>query len=114
MQFHQLSNDVFVTGQISPQDLRAFAGKGVKTVVNNRPDNEGFGQPASAEIAAAAEELGMKYLYFPVLSNGISRENVEEFAKIRPGLEGPVLLFCRTGARSTKLWELSFVIRPEK
>ena len=29
---------------------------------------------------------------------------------IRPDLEGPVLLFCRTGARSTRLWELSFVI----
>jgi uncharacterized protein (TIGR01244 family) len=56
----------------------------------------------------------MKYVYFPVLSNGITRENVEEFANIRPGLEGPVLLFCRTGARSAKLWELSFVIRPEK
>jgi sulfide:quinone oxidoreductase len=112
MQFHQLSNDVFVAGQIRPEDLGAYAGKGVKTVVNNRPDHESVGQPTSAEIAAAAEELGMNYVYFPVLSAGITRENVEEFARIRPNLDGPVLLFCRSGARSTRLWELSFAIRP--
>lgn len=110
MQLHQLAADVFVTGQIRPTDLAAFAGKGIRTVVNNRPDHEGPGQPTSDEIAAAAGELGINYVYFPVLSNGITRENVEGFAKIRPDLEGPVLLFCRTGARSTRLWELSFVI----
>jgi sulfide:quinone oxidoreductase len=113
MQLHQLAADIFVTGQISPNDLTAFAAKGIRTVVNNRPDHEGFGQPTSAEMAAAAEALGMKYVYFPVLSGGITRENVEGFAKIRPELEGPVLLYCRSGARSTRLWELSFAIQPD-
>ena len=108
MQIYQLADGVFVTGQISESDLAVIAKNGIRTVVNNRPDGESAGQPENDDLADAATSLGLEYVYFPVLSNGITPENVQGFAEMRDDLEGPVLLFCRTGARSAKLWELSF------
>ena len=108
MQIVQLADGVFVTGQISESDLEIIAENGIRTVVNNRPDGESADQPLAADLAEAAARLGLKYVYFPVLSNGITPENVHGFAAMRDDLEGPVLLFCRSGARSAKLWELSF------
>ena len=108
MQIYQLADGVFVTGQISEPDLAVIAGNGIRTVVNNRPDGETAGQPETDDLAEAAGKLGLEYVYFPVLSNGITPENVQGFAAMRDDLEGPILLFCRTGARSAKLWELSF------
>ena len=108
MQIYQLADGVFVTGQISEPDLAVIAGNGIRTVVNNRPDGETAGQPETDDLAEAAGKLGLEYVYFPVPSNGIMPENVQGFAAMRDDLEGPILLFCRTGARSAKLWELSF------
>ena len=107
MQIYQLADDVFVTGQISASDLAVIAKNGIRTVVNNRPDGESWDQPETAELAEAAANLNLEFVYFPVLSNGITPENVQGFAAMRDDLDGPVLLFCRTGARSAKLWELS-------
>ena len=108
MQIYQLADGVFVAGQISESDLPAIAEHGIRTVVNNRPDGESAGQPETADLSQAAAGLNMAYVYFPVPSNGITPEHVQGFAAMRDGLEGPVLLFCRSGARSAKLWELSF------
>jgi len=110
MQVQQLADAIFATGQISEADLAVIAKNGIRTIVNNRPDGEAEGQPVSDELAAAAENLGLNYVHFPVLSAGITPDNVQGFAAMRDDLEGPVLLFCRTGARSAKLWQLSFTV----
>jgi sulfide:quinone oxidoreductase len=49
----------------------------------------------------------MTYVFFPVVSGRITADDVEGFRAIRAGLEKPMLVFCRTGARSTQLWELA-------
>jgi len=110
MQIQQLDDGVFVAAQISAADLAIVAKNGIRTVVNNRPDGEVAGQPASDDLANAAANLGLEYVYFPVLTNGITPDNVQGFAAMRDDLEGPVLLFCRSGARSAKLWQLSFTV----
>jgi sulfide:quinone oxidoreductase len=106
MRVLQLETDVYVTGQIFERDLATASKQGIRTVVNNRPDNEAAGQPPSADLQKAAEELGIKFVYFPVVSGRITAKNVEEFRKLRDELDRPMLIFCRTGARSTQLWEL--------
>jgi len=107
MNIGQLAPHIFVAGQIGAVDLDYLAQQGFRTIINNRPDNEGRGQPLSADLAAKAENLGMVYLHVPVVSGAITEANVAELAQALEGVEGPVLLFCKSGARSSMLWRLS-------
>jgi uncharacterized protein (TIGR01244 family) len=100
-----LASDVYATGQLFETDLELVAEQGVRTVVNNRPDGEVGGQPLAADLGKAAEGLGMRYVHFPVVSGRISAEEVRQFGRLLEELEKPLLLFCRSGARSTILYE---------
>jgi uncharacterized protein (TIGR01244 family) len=94
---------VFVR-QLTPADIDSAAAAGVRMIVNNRPDGEEPGQPASAEIEAAARAAGLDYRHIPI-AGGFPPEQVEAMAE---ALErGPVLAFCRTGTRSAFLWALA-------
>ncbi len=103
----QLSSRFYVCAQITPEDLIDIAGRGFKSVVNNRPDHEAAGQPKSAELSIIAADLGMKFLHIPVDPMFVTNNDVDELDRACVDLEGPILLFCRSGARSTKLWKLS-------
>ena len=102
-----LSPFIAVSAQLQPADMGALATAGFRSVINNRPDNEGEGQPSSAEIQAAAQANGLEYHYLPVLSGQISEDDVSAFTDLLGQVRGPVLAFCRTGTRSTSLWALS-------
>lgn len=107
MKVLELAPQVYVSGQLYEQDIRLAAKQGVRSIMNNRPDGEAVGQPLSADLAKTAEELGMTYVYLPVDSRTFTREDVEHFAKTCKDLERPLLIFCRSGARSTRVWELA-------
>ena len=108
MNVTKLSATFSTTGQITPDDLGAIAAAGFKNVINNRPDGEGGpDQPVSDDIAAAAAKLGLVYLYLPVVSGAMTTQDVSDFCQACADLEGPTLLFCRTGARSGMLWSQS-------
>jgi uncharacterized protein (TIGR01244 family) len=107
MKITQLSRRFSVTGQITADDLRAIAKHGFDHIINNRPDDEAAAQPRSDELANAAENLGIEYAHLPVASGRISKENIADFNGISRILGNRVLLFCRSGERSTKLWQLS-------
>ena len=93
--------------QISPQDMAAIAAHGFHTVINNRPDGEGGpDQPTSQTMAQAAQAAGLAYRYLPVISGQITPEQVAEFAALVNTAPGPVLAFCRSGARSTNIWHM--------
>jgi uncharacterized protein (TIGR01244 family) len=93
--------------QISPHDMAAIAAHGFGTVINNRPDFEGGPeQPTSQAMAKAAQAAGLAYHYIPVVSGQITPEQVAEFAAKVRAAKGPVLAFCRSGARSTNLWHM--------
>ena len=78
---------------------------GFKSVVNNRPDFEhGPDQPTSAAMEAAARAAGLEYRHLPVDGAYQSPEQIAAFAKLLIELPRPLLLFCRSGARSTKLF----------
>lgn len=104
--FIRLTESVAVAGQIAPADIATAAAQGFTTIVNNRPDGEDYGQPACAEMRAAAVAAGMSYTAIPV-GHGFTREQVAEMAGVLTAATGPVLAFCRSGTRSTNLWALA-------
>lgn len=102
----KLTEDVSVCSFVSPDELPALA-KQFRTIINNRPDAEEPGQPSSAELEAAARELGLEYVHIPVIPGQYGEEQVEAFAKALADNPGAKLAFCRTGTRSASLWALS-------
>lgn len=103
----RLDDDVAVAGQISPEEVPSLAAQGLAMIVNNRPDDEEPGQPAGAEIEAAAREAGLQYAHVPVGSSGLSANQVAAMSEALNAATGPVLAFCRSGTRSTFLWALA-------
>lgn len=107
MRVLELAPQVYVSGQLFEHDLRLAAKQGVRSIMNNRPDGESMGQPKSADLAKTAEELGMTFVYHPVDPRSISAQDVKVFANACDGLERPLLIFCRSGARSTTIWQMA-------
>jgi cysteine desulfurase len=90
--------------QIVPADLKAIRDAGFRSVICNRPDGEGADQPAFAEIAAAARELGLEARYLPVEPNRIGDAEVDAFGALVDALPKPILAYCRSGNRASVLW----------
>jgi uncharacterized protein (TIGR01244 family) len=101
----QIAPDVCVAGQLTPASMADAAQAGFRSVVNNRPDFEGGpDQPTSAQIEAAARAAGLEYHHLPVAPNHQTPQEIAAFAALLAALPRPVLAFCRTGTRSTKLF----------
>lgn len=97
--------DVCAAPQLAPEAMAEAARAGFRSVINNRPDFEGGpDQPTSAAIAAAAEAAGLVYRHLPVAGGYQSPEEIAAFAELMRTLPRPILVFCRSGARSTKLY----------
>lgn len=100
-----VSPDVCVAPQLTPEAMAEAAAMGFKSVVNNRPDFEhGPDQPTSAQIEAAAKAAGLEYRHLPVDGGYQSPEEIAAFAQLLADLPRPLLAFCRSGARSTRLF----------
>ena len=113
MRVLELAPQVYASGQLFEEDLRLAAKQGVKSIVNNRFDGETPGQPASADLARVAGEVGLTFVHFPIEPKSITPENAAAFARVCDELERPLLVFSRTGARSTKTWEMAEAMQDE-
>lgn len=103
---HPIAADVSVAPQLAPADMAEAARAGFKSVVNNRPDFEhGPDQATSAQMQAAAEAAGLQYRWLPVDGGYQSPEEIAAFAVLLAELPRPLLAFCRSGARSTRLYQ---------
>lgn len=107
MKITPLAPDFAVAPQIRVEDVAAIAADGFRAILCNRPDQEDPGQPRFAEIAAAAQAAGLAVAHVPVISGRIEPEDLEAFAAAVRDLPGPVLAYCRSGARCHNLWMLS-------
>ncbi len=102
----QIADNICVAPQLGPEAMAELAGLGFKSVVNNRPDFEhGPDQPTSAALEAAALAAGLAYRHLPVAGNWQSPEQIAAMAELLKQLPQPVLMFCRTGTRSAKLYQ---------
>ena len=107
MQPTPIIDTLSVAGQITREDIAAFAKDGYGTIINNRPDGEEPGQLSHEDAAAEAAKHGIGYHYIPVLTHTITRKDV--IACQHAAERGPhkVLAHCRSGTRSYLLWALA-------
>lgn len=104
--FIRLTDQIAVAPQIAPEDCARARAEGYAFIVNNRPDDEAPGQPAGAEIAAAAAAAGLGYAAIPVDHTGLTMDKAEAMARLLKDAPGPILAYCRSGTRSANLWAL--------
>jgi len=96
---------VSVSGQLDPGDMKELAASGFTAVVNNRPDGEAFfGQPKTADLRAAAEAAGLKFLDLPFSGPRATPDQVRAFADLLAAGDHRVVAFCKSGMRSALLW----------
>jgi uncharacterized protein (TIGR01244 family) len=102
-----LHNNLYVGGQITALDFESLKATGIKTIINNRPDNEEAGQFSSEDAAKLAAEYGISYHYLP-MANGqpMPSSLVEDFKTIVDATDEGILAHCRSGMRSSFIWAL--------
>lgn len=101
----RLDADVSVAPQLGPEAMAEAKAAGFRSVINNRPDFEaGPDQPTNASIAAAASAAGLEYAWLPVAPNFQSAEEIARFGELVASMPKPILVFCRSGTRSGRLW----------
>lgn len=105
--FRKIDDTLFVSPQITPEDVAEAAALGVGLVINNRPDDEEPGQPTGAAIEQAARAAGLDYAAIPVTHAGFSHAQIAALTQALAAAKGPALAFCKSGTRSTFLWALT-------
>jgi len=105
-QLASLRPGLSITGGLHRPDIEALARSGVRTIVNNRPDDEDQGQLSAAEARRLAEAHGLVYHHIPITAATLSRADVDAFAAALRDAPTPVVAHCRSGTRSTLLWAL--------
>jgi uncharacterized protein (TIGR01244 family) len=107
MSIYQLSDTFAVASQIRPDEVGDLADTGFTTIICNRPDGEDFGQPTADDIAAACATRNIAFHFIPVDRSGLTKEMVENFRDAVTQSSGKVLAYCRSGQRSSMLWQAS-------
>jgi uncharacterized protein (TIGR01244 family) len=103
-----IADGVCVAPQLTPEAMAEAARAGFRAVVNNRPDfEEGPTQPTHAQIEAAARAAGLDYRFLPVSGAYQTPQDAAAMAQLLAELPRPLLMFCRSGARSTRLYQLA-------
>lgn len=101
-----MAADVCVAPQLGPEAMTEAARAGFRSVVNNRHDfEEGPQQPTSAQIETAARAAGLAYRFLPVDGGYQSPGEIAAMAALLEELPRPLLMFCRSGARSARLFQ---------
>lgn len=105
MEYTRVSDRLAVGSQIKLEDIDALAQAGFTGIVNNRPDGESPDQPCSDELAAEAARQGLDYWHIPVVPGTMTEREVRALATAVSDARGPMLAFCRSGNRSSALWQ---------
>ena len=104
MQPVALDPAITVSGQIAAHDFAALAARGVRMIVNNRPDGEDPGQIPAADAARLAAEHGMAFRHVPISLPALTPADIDLFAEALSAADGPVHAYCRSGMRSGFVW----------
>lgn len=101
----EIDGEYAVAGQIGVDDLDQIKALGFKSIVCHRPDDEEPGQTPFAAIAARAAELGIEVAHVPVGGMGVDEQAVAGMVDALDELPRPMLGYCRSGARSTTIYQ---------
>ena len=99
-----LNAQVSVAGQMTTDKFQQLIKAGFKSVIVNRPDQEQGNTVSVAQLRQTAEQSQVSVIYQPILSGKISQTDVIEFAKYYNELPKPILMVCRSGSRSSILF----------
>ena len=99
-----LNAQVSVAGQMTTDKFQQLVKDGFKSVIVNRPDQEQGNTVSEARLRQIAEQSQVSVIYQPILSGKISQTDVIEFAKYYNELPKPILMVCRSGSRSSILF----------
>jgi len=105
MDIRQIDDEYSVSGQISVEDLDQIKAMGFQSIVCHRPDGESPDQPPFSLIEARAKELGLEMAHIPVGPMGVTEEAVNGMVDALDELPRPMLGYCRSGARSTAIYQ---------
>ena len=103
--FRRVTDEFWVSPQVSVEDVAAARAQGFTRIINNRPDGESPDQPSSSQIEAAAHAAGLDYVFAPV-SGRPGPEAVGAVRDATHGSSGKTLAYCRSGTRSIVTWAL--------
>ena len=107
MDIRKIDDRFSVTGQIGAADIPAIAAAGFKGIVCNRPDLEGYDQPPHMDLKGAAAKAGLSFAYIPVVPGAPLVHEPQELAAFIKEAAGPVLGYCRSGARAANLYAMA-------
>ena len=94
--------------QATPEDMAQVAQAGFVSVMNNRPDFEGGAeQPTAQAVEAAARAHGLHFYHLPFSGAELSPTLALQFAQMLGDAPKPILLYCRTGTRSTMIFRMA-------
>ena len=108
-----ISDGVFITSQLHPDAIPYLKRKGIRTVVDIRPDGEDAGQPPSREIERAAKASDLGFYYIPVPHETIPDTAVDSLSEAMNASRLPTILYCRTGRRAVRLFALAEATRKD-
>jgi uncharacterized protein (TIGR01244 family) len=104
-----LAPGLTATGALTAAHIEALAASGVKTIINNRPDDEDPGQLPAAEARRLAETHGMTYIHIPMTAQTLQPADVDAMDAAVKNSTQPIVAHCRSGTRTTLLWALGRV-----
>ena len=104
MRIKRLNGMFTIATQVEPDKIGKLAERGYKTIICNRPDGEGDGQPSFDKIHEVADKLGIIAVHIPVHLTGPTDANHAAFFEAVNALPKPILAYCRSGTRSAVLW----------
>lgn len=100
-----LNNNASAAGQMTAEKFNSLlTQQGFKSVIVNRPDRELGNTVTVNELRSIAEKSHVSVIYQPVISGKISQTDVAEFAKYYNELPKPILMVCKSGSRSSSLF----------
>ena len=102
-----LAPGLTATGGLSADHIEALAASGVKTIINNRPDNEDPGQLPADEARRLCAAHGIAYHHIPFVASTLTRADIDAFEQVLASGASPMVAHCRSGTRSTMVWALT-------
>jgi len=102
-----LVGNVWIAGQVVPEQVAELKAQGIRTIIDLRPDGEAPEQPSSAAVEVAARDAGLAFAYSPVAGSEVPAAAVDAVSRaiLRP--DNPVLIYCRSGRRAVRAWALA-------
>jgi uncharacterized protein (TIGR01244 family) len=103
----RLTPTIAIKGQLSLADIPSAQASGYTTIIDMRPDGEAADQPTATAMQSRVSAAGLSFAYVPTAPGPISEATVKSLMQALYEAKGPVLLYCRSGSRSSRVWALA-------